>query len=672
MPPKRLWLPLAFFAAYVATVLIYVNAEQPVYIWDFKGYWSIFQDYGKLFNATPLQGFNTVLKAIRLHDYNPLPSALLFPFYWLFGGGRVSYILGIALLYLFPASCLTVYLFQKIFMANERIMPSVYGPVIFAAFLFVPFWGPTLRGYPDIVGIIPISVAIILVLSSDFTQRPIYKKAIILGLLLWAPFLFRRWYAYTIISLYLTLPLLNYFLHRPSHTNSLVAAKWLLVNFFIAGVSNIIAALALQYQLLKRILATDYSYIYSAYQCSRADSLHWLITSNGLLVLLLSGWGLLFCLMHNRRSAIIAVFLTANLIISFFLFTNTQMPGMHHLISFSFWLLLLYMSGLFGIFHYLTNNNLKFTLSILFSIVLSIIFISSLSKLPVPVFISSLFPYHTRQQKLNNLDNYFTLTSTLEQLTAAGDKFAVLASNGNLSDDLISTLSNRKIDERLAHSSQVDLADKIRWQAFMARYMVVADPIQIHLKPAGQRVVTIPAKLLLTGQGIGKAYKKLDYDFLLNNGIHAYIYEKCRPFSQNEVADFLRKFYRFYPQWKTEYANSLEVAMLSASISLGDVWGRFDLSGKYDIFAHPGQTRPTIAEINYPFTAMKIVSLDKKAQGDGVLIKIEQAGKEPQIKHIEAGKTGEIDLRNFFGKKIKITIGNMKNPNCDSVLLKPL
>lgn len=669
---KRLWFPLLFLAVYVATVIVYVNSEHPVYYWDFTGYWSMFMDYGRLLEATPLQGLKKLFQAIATHDYNPLLSALLYPWYRLFGEERLSYIAGIALFYLFPASCLTVAVFRRIFATPEEITLSVYGPVLCTAFLFIPFWGPTLRGQPDIAGIIPVSCAVILVLGRDFSRKPAYRAAIILGLLLWTPFLFRRWYAYTIISLYLTLPWLNFFLYSSVQKNIAVRAKWLLLNFLIAGMASTAAALLFQGRLIRRILATDYAYIYSAYQASLTQSLKIIFAGNGLLLLLMAAWGLWFCLRYQRRSLIIAVFLSVNLIISFLLFSRTQTPGIHHLIPFSYWLLLLSLSGLFGICHYLASYRAGVVAGVFFSILAGLIFIASLSRLPLPALAGPLFPCRYAALKVDNLENYFKLARTLEQLTSSGEKFAVLASSGSLSESLISTLCNRKTDARMVHSSQVDLIDKIRFQAFTTRYLVVADPVQLHLKATGQRTVSIPAGLLLSGQGIGRAYRKLAYDFLLDGGIHAYIYDKQRPFNYSEISDLLHEFYMHYPQWQGEYNNSLEVAMLSARITLGDVWGRFDLIGKNDILAHPGKNRPTTAAINYPFTRMQVVSLDKKVQGDGVMITIEQPGKKPISRQIEAGKAVNLDLEDYSGGRIKITIDKLRNLGFDTVLIKPL
>jgi len=665
-----------FFLVFcLGVALIYVKLEQPIYIWDFKGYWIMFMDWGKQFLESPVHGLKALLEGIRANDYNPLPAVLLFPFYCLFGGGRSAYISALVLLYLYPVALMTLYLFNRLVPGELRERSAVSGPAFFAAaFLFIPFWGPTLRGLPDIIGMMPVILAFLLVFSADFTRKPVYRQAVILGFLLWAPFLLRRWYAYTIVSLYLTLPGFNYFLHQSRHdpVDRLGALKNLAANFFIAGITSVAGALVFQGALIKRILKTDYSHIYSAYHGISGYSLWGLCVYNGLLTLVFIGWGLWFCLTHARRTLVIASFICANLVISFFLFTRTQTPGIHHLIPFSFWILLLFLFGLYGIRSSLRKSGYQTLFDFLFSIGIGLVFLTSLFGGMLSFSGNFLLPAHCHPQRLKHIGNYYEMVGVLERLTANGEKFSVISSSKNLTGDLISTLSGRKLDSRLVHSSQVDLRDKIFLPTFTTRYLLLADPVQVHLAPEGQRVITIPASLILDGRLIGQAYRKLDYDFLLDEDVHAYVYEKIRPFTREEVAGFLQLFYRFYPEWQAEYENSLEVSLLSASISLGDVWGRFSWAGRNVIYAHPGQTRPTIAELDYPFDTMQIVSLCQDSQtGDGVVITIEQEGEKPLTRRIGKGESVKLDVSCFGRRRIRITIDKNRTPDYDSIFIRP-
>jgi hypothetical protein len=673
---RRFLYPGLFLVLFVAVALVYVSRELPIYTWDSKGYWVMFMDYGALLCKAPLHGLNVVLDGVRTNDYNPLPAVLLLPFYLFFGGGRAAYISGLVLFYLFPACLLALYLFKKIVPIAGRSGLWFSAPFFFTVFLFMPFWGPTLRGLPDMIGMIPLIAAVLMITSVDFSSKLLFRRAVVLGLLLWAPFLLRRWYAYSIVTLYLTLPVLGFFLHpsRELSLSRLAAGRNLVLNFFVAGITSIFMALVFQGKLISRILTTDYTQIYSGYHGTFDYSLWGLCLDNGLLIVILAAWGLFFGLRYQRRTAVFTLFLAANLVISFLLFIRTQSPGIHHLIPFSFWILMLCLLGLFGVLVYLQGTSLAKPFVLLSVAGMSLIFLSSLFKLPVNLSGSLLLPAPCYPQRLDRIDNYYRMVKVLEHLTAKGERLAVFSSNGILSDDLLSTLSERRLDSHLIFSSQVDSRDGLRLGPFTARYVLVADPVQFHLRPEVQRVVGIPARLLLSGQGIGRAYRKLDYDFHLHDGVHAYLFEKTRPFTRLEIIGLLKEFYHFYPEWKTEYENGLAVSFLTAEISLGDVWGRFELADDRRIFAHPGQSRPTVVELDCPGGSLKVSSLCKASQpGNGVIITItELESDNSQTWQVGPGETAVLDLAGFRGRRIRMVIDNHGSPAYDSIFIEPL
>ncbi|HEO9012625.1 TPA: hypothetical protein QIF24_004215, partial [Citrobacter koseri] len=159
------------------------------------------------------------------------------------------------------------------------------------------------------------------------------------------------------------------------------------------------------------------------------------------------------------------------------------------------------------------------------------------------IFPDGLYPY-----KVSNFDEYKRLSDRLVALTNSGDKISVFSSNYILNDDMLLTISNFKLTPRVFRVSQVDLRDKLRMEAFSTKYVVVTDPIQLHLNKDGQRVISYPATLLLNRKGIGSAYKKLDEKYQLSKGVSAYIYEKQRPFTESESQDFIKNIVNMYPQ----------------------------------------------------------------------------------------------------------------------------
>ena len=80
-----------------------------------------------------------------------------------------------------------------------------------------------------------------------------------------------------------------------------------------------------------------------------------------------------------------------------------------------------------------------------------------------------------------------------------------------------------------------------------ARYVIVTDPIQYHLRPGDQRVVGIPAELIVTGKNIGTSFVKLPYEFFLDGGVKCYLYKKIKEFDRSDLTMLSQMFRNYYP-----------------------------------------------------------------------------------------------------------------------------
>ena len=322
---------------------IFIAHEQNIYYWDFNGYWRMWEEFCATFPNEPINSIRTVFHSIRHDDYNSLPVAITSWFYLFNLPSRLSYITSLAVMYLFPTVIL-FHLLCKRFSDNHS-----FGWLLLSCILpltFVAFWAPTLKGYPDISGLIPIIAALLYVSSSDFGDKVKIKKALVTGLLLWSPFLLRRWYAYTVVSLYISLPVLNYFLYNNAkHSFGRVAI--IIKNFFVAGIFSVLLTLIFQGALIKRVIATDYATIYSAYQSSLSHSIENLYNDIGLYLFPFVIIGLLSIFRSkDRNDKILIIFSAFNLVFSFFLFTRTQSPGVQHCLPFALWALIIATLGL--------------------------------------------------------------------------------------------------------------------------------------------------------------------------------------------------------------------------------------------------------------------------------------------------------------------------------------
>jgi hypothetical protein len=87
----------------------------------------------------------------------------------------------------------------------------------------------------------------------------------------------------------------------------------------------------------------------------------------------------------------------------------------------------------------------------------------------------------------------------------------------------------------ISRTHDIDARDGFPDELVTARLVLVADPLQTPLTRE-QKVVTVPARLFLAGQGFAQAFVKDPESFTLDDGIHVYAYDRVRPSTPEEIA----------------------------------------------------------------------------------------------------------------------------------------
>lgn len=644
----------------------YVCQEENIYYWDFNGYWRFWQDFGAQFSHHPLSAINGVRHSIRHDDYNTLPVAVTSIFGIIPLSSRLSYILSLFTFYFVPAAIM----FSLLCRQFTRVDTPVIKVLSFMlAATFSAFWAPALRGYPDICGLAFVILSVYYCTKKDFGLHLAVKNALLLGLILWMPFLLRRWYAYTIVSLYVSLPVMSFFLHS-GYAYSWKKVKNLLTNFFIAGITSCLLAVIFQGPLLKRIIETNYAYIYSAYQSSFSYSVESLMNFSGLYLYPLMALGILaICFAGSRSQRILVVFCLFNLCFSFFLFTRTQSPGMQHIMPFALWELLVAAQGIFWLVSKVSHKAVQWVLTLVLSVLALAIQLHTLFGYPLPDRIAKNLPVETLPMHVDNYKDYLALEKTVNQLTAHGDKVTVLSSNQVLNDDMLNTLSHRQLEDRITYNSQVDLRDGINMLALQSKYVIVTDPPQIHLRADGQRVITVPVEAILDHQNIGQAFVRMEPGYVLDNGVKAWIYQRVRPFTSEEIGDFLQIFYQYYPQWKAIYSQGIKSALISAKIQKGDIWGAFSVDNAGVIYAHPGEHTPTtVTWVLNGIRKLQIISLSTSCNAqDTVKVTLSGADLPSEEVDVSKGKQVTLDVTRWQGKLSTLSISKNHSSGCDSL-----
>src|SRR6185312_8531642 len=119
----------------------------------------------------------------------------------------------------------------------------------------------------------------------------------------WMPFLFRRWYAYAIVTLLITSLIYSAIVAGIFNNRSPARLKSIIYTFATAGAVAFACGLIFQGMLLGRIIQTDYGDIYQAYQIGPAAHIRTLFNYMGPIHLIIAFAGLLIGLISPTTRA---------------------------------------------------------------------------------------------------------------------------------------------------------------------------------------------------------------------------------------------------------------------------------------------------------------------------------------------------------------------------------
>lgn len=543
----------------------YVSHEKFIYFWDWAGYQDLYIELGERFRQRPFKTFGAILTSIRKRDYNLLFALFLMPIRP-FGTSRHSYIMAVTLLFAFPAIVSFVLLMRKLRGTDEpnnqfdRFGLSLIALVVLG--LSPQLWGPVLLGYPDVVGVVVIYLILWLHFRTDFTMQS-SRSLWSLGLLLSFLVMLRRWYAYWVVGFFAAVILTEgwKWLREKGSRQQLeeLTRKITKVVLISAGSFFVIAT-----PIAWKMLTTDYRAIYSAYQ--QGEHFHALYNHFGMLMMGLVVFGIIGSLRRERRR--MAVFLCLQFAVTFVLFTRVQSIDHHHYNWVLATLAIFATLCLQDVLPLIRSAPAK---AAYIALVVAISFANFLIVL-APGVEARLQPVAFALPKTRlypktrpDMDQVHLLLNALDSITRPQNSdIYVLASSINLNSVILYEACHLfdpplpDLQRRLLPVSNVDKRDGFPFQFLKAQYVVVADPIAYHLAPTDQRVIGILADQLLRGEGIGKAYDRLGYEFSLQGGT-AYIYRKSRAFDPSDLTALSDRFLHFYPDYRKQFEISPEL-----------------------------------------------------------------------------------------------------------------
>lgn len=541
--PWQLYLISAVIAAVLAAV--YVRQEHPAYAWDWGSYWRMFRVLGVLSTESIGRFVVVVVSSISSADYNVSGLIPLVPVYSLFGGERTAYVAAICAAYVVPAAMVAAHLALPAGAHENAKRLS-----ILCALLMPVFWNAALRGMIDVLGLIPLGLACHMLWKTRYLTQATRHDAAILGVLLWLPFLIRRWYAISLVALIClsVLAALAILLHERRKADPMqkpLHAMETLACWAIAGRSALICLLVFQLSLVVRILTTDYGEIYSAYQLSFVEQIAVHYRNFGPIILVFMMIGLAVDILQRCWKNL---FFLGVAVVTVLMFMQVQSPGVQHFLPVALMIFPTCFSGVYFLW-----QRLAMPLRFLLPLLLLLNFANSyfpISGGALQMVRSALVGPSYPPLHLQNLDEYRRLINDLLTIDTTS-KIAVFASSMELSDSLLVALDPR-LEARLLQVSHVDLRDGFNWDVLDADYAVIGRPTPLHLNPEGQRVISVPSEAIAASQSIGASYISTGHHYGLDNGIVAQVYRRFRSIPEDDLSDLRNTFHRLYPQWSQD------------------------------------------------------------------------------------------------------------------------
>lgn len=509
-----------------AVTALYAFTSRTVYVWDNAGYWAIARTL-----AAEKPGYEqiiAVLESTLTDDYNALLAYPISLVMRVFGGSRPVFLFAISNLYTLPA------LWGLNALGNSK---KWSGLVVVGLF--------PMLGYTGFVGFVDVAccgmgIWAYLIYTSD---KPAVSRGILSGALLILSFLCRRYFLFFAASFGVAALVAKVFFDRK---------KWwdFLALFCSSGVFAVVFALRF---LLDKVLESDYSDLYAAYDLGLFADLFGFCRYFGLVMLLLFFIAALVDMARKEDRFRITMGLV-QVAVCFVAFLQIQSHGQQHLLMYLPPIAFVAVTALARAPQYMSAFLAISTAVYCFFPKVQPI---SFQELDSP----DLFPsFHFYGPQRTDVDELLELADYLDTLSFREDKtVAVLASSFTLNSETLSSLRasldlpETESGTSITYHGTVDKRDPFNWNTAFADYLVVGDPVQVHLGEENQQVMALLAHHVLDGTGPGKAYSKLAPTFHLANGVTVRVYKRMRPWRIEEYRAIANPLMRMYPEYASLY-----------------------------------------------------------------------------------------------------------------------
>jgi len=542
----------------IAFVLVFHAQEKTIFAWDWDNWPGKFR---LLINTWNDEGSRSVIRKLLdslENDYTLLPSFLLLPLGLVFGGGREVYLAGVASIYGFVAIAATIGLFLILCRHGGCCLDRLECCVAVISVAIMPlFWGPILRGFPDVFCMGIISGILCAHLLEPLWERPVWHL-IILGVVIAGLAWFRRWTPYFVVAMIFSV-IFDFVLVIRSHKLHWKIINPLALRGTIALGTAACILLAISPDRWLSNLLIWRGDLYSSYRFAFWGDIaltyyHYI----GMMTLGIFGLGCFSSLpMWGLRGV---GFVGVYLVSYFLLYQSTANFGPSHLYGILPAIFAFVLVGVIFLVRWIQfHSNQKIAavsvvslLGFQFATVTTPLVWRNVGSLRA-IFSEAILP-----EQRHDLKEIRRLLETLKEQSNRDEKIYVLSSSYILNSDILKNAGNqwgygRDLTRKILTTHDVDSRDGFPARFFSATLIVVAAPFQFHLPlPSEQRNVSLLFEKISNDIGFRSGFEQLEPVFNLDDKVKVSIYRLKRLFEPTAI-QLLRTEYnqKKYADWKS-------------------------------------------------------------------------------------------------------------------------
>lgn len=515
-------------------------------VWDHSTYWINTLNLKYAFNNNSLyEILRSIYHSINYDDYNLLASTLLMPIFLFSKGSFLSYVMSILIIGVIPSIIIYISIYYKIYKKNINwrsllvfLIPFVFLPIIHT---------PTIDGYLDVIGLIPVSIILLLTYNENFEKFNL-KKFIILSICFLLTVLLRRYYVYFTVSYFVSLAIVYIVKRIFIKKNKLIRQG---LNLFTIGISFSIVLVVLFRKMIEHIVVGNYGNSYNAYSLGDIFfQMKDIIIKLGLPVIILLIIGAIYLIIKKKEKREFVCILLLNMIISIVLFNRIQTLNIHHYYIFILNITLIISMFITEIYNDYLKENKNISLIITMLIVLYYLFNMYNATKPIVknniIFSETKISYMSSQR-----DELKPTMKYLKKLLKDNDDIIyTVASSGEYNNETFANyyLPDMELRSRIIPTPNVDLRDGFSNNIYNAKYVLVVTPKQLHLKEKYQQVVSIIYNAIENDSPIRDNYVMIKE--MKTSSITVKIYEKVNEYDSSDKEYLKEEFNKSYKKYK--------------------------------------------------------------------------------------------------------------------------